>query len=187
MPTPKPLLNFLDKFKIKHEIIKHRVVFTAHDKAATLKLKPKEVAKSIVVSLDKKDHALALIPANKNLNKKKLLDLINKTLFSPSYLKKSPPASPSFLKRGLGGVKFSRLDFADERWMKANLKGIKVGATPAFGIFYKLPTFVDSALLKPTKLFVNAGDYEYSLKITPSALMKADLTIVKGNISQAKK
>jgi len=199
MPIPKSLLNFLDKNKIKHEILKHRVVFTAHDKAATLKLKPAQVAKSVVVSLDKKDHALALIPANKNLDKKKLLALTNKTIGSPSYLKKSPPASPSFLKRGLparndmrsvsggGRVKFSRIDFADERWMKANLKGIKVGATPAFGIIYKLPTFIDNALLKSAKLVTNAGDYQYSFKITPAALLKADPGIAKGSFSLAKK
>ncbi len=169
MPIPKSLLNFLDKNKIKYEIIKHRVVFTALDKAATLKLKPQEVAKSVVVGLDKKDRALALIPANKNLDKKKLLKLINK--------QRQKNKLPNYKK----------IDFADEKWMKTNLKGIKVGATPAFGIFYKLPTFIDNALLKPTKLIINAGDYEYSLKISPSTLFKTDPMIIKGGFSQTKK
>lgn len=169
MPIPKSLLSFLDKNKIKYETIKHRIVFTARDKTATLKLKPQEVAKSVVVSLDKKDHALALIPANKNLDKKKLVVLINK--------QRQKAKLPNYKK----------IDFAEEKWMKANLKGIKVGATPAFGIIYKLPTFVDNTLLKTQKLITNAGDYEYSLKIAPTALIKADPMIVKGSFSQAKK
>jgi len=168
MPIPKSLLTFLDKNKIKYETIKHRVVFTAHDKAATLKLKPQEVVKSVVVSLDKKDHALALIPANKNLDKKKLLTLIN-------------------IQRQKAKLSnYKKIDFAEEKWMKANLKGIKVGATPAFGIIYKLLTFIESSLLKPVKLIINAGDYQFSLKITPTALLKADPGIVKGSISQNK-
>jgi len=169
MPISKSLLNFLDRNKIKYEIIRHRVVFTAHDKAATLKIKPQEVAKSVVVSLDKKDHALALIPANKNLNKEKLLTLINKQRQKTKLLS------------------YKKIDFAEEKWMKANLKGVKVGATPAFGTFYKLPTFIDNALPKSSKLVTNAGDYEYSLKITLATLLKADITIVKGNFSQVKK
>jgi len=169
MSIPKSLLNFLDKNKIKYEIIKHRTVYTAFDKAATLKLKPQKVVKTVIVSLDKKDHALALIPANKNLDKKKLLALINK------------PRQKAKL------ASYKKIDFADERWMTKNLKGIKVGATPAFGAFYKLPTFIDNALLKPTKLITNAGNYEGSLSITPAALLKADPMITKGSVSVARK
>ncbi len=169
MPIPKSLLNFLDKNKVKYEIIKHRVVYTALDKAATLKLKPQAVAKTVVVSLDNKEHALALIPANKNLDKKKLLVLINKQ------------------RQRLKQFAFKKLDFAKEQWMKKNLKGVKVGATPAFGIFYKLPTSIDNGLLKSAKLIINAGDYENSLKITPASLFKIDKAIIKGNFSQAKK
>jgi len=169
MPIPKPLLKFLDKNKVKYETIKHRVVYTALDKAATLKTKPQEVAKSVIVSLDAKDHALALIPANKNLDKKKLLALVNK------QRQKAKLAT------------FKKIDFAKEQWMKKSFKSVKVGATPAFGIFYKLPTFIEAALLKPTKIIVSAGDYQNSLKIAPSSLLKLDPVIVKGSFGQAKK
>ena len=169
MPILKSLLNFLNKNKIKFEIIKHRIVYTAYDKAATLKIKPPTVVKSVIIALDKKEHALALIPANKNLDKKKLLQSIN------AVRKKS----------ALNLVK--KIDFADERWMKKNLKGIKVGATPPFGLLYKLPTFIDNALARQPKLIVNAGDYKNSLKISPASLFKSDMTITKGGFSQNKK
>jgi prolyl-tRNA editing enzyme YbaK/EbsC (Cys-tRNA(Pro) deacylase) len=169
MAIPKSILNYLDKNKIKYEILKHRIVYTAYDKAATLAVKPVQVAKTVIVNLDKKDHALGLIPANKNLDKKKLLALINK--------QRQKTKLPNFKK----------IDFAQEQWMKRALPGIKVGATPAFGIIYKLPTFMDNALTGQPKLIVNAGDYQNSLKITPAALFKLDKNIVKGRFSQAKK
>jgi len=188
MSIPKSLLNFLDKNKVKYEIIRHRTVYTAHDKAATLRLKPQIVAKSVVVKLDKKDHVLALLPANKNLDKKKFLKVINKALNISSGKRekektKSSPAAAKTEKK----ARYLHVDFVDEKWLKKNLKAVKVGATPPFGLFYNLPTFIDNALVKQTKLIVNAGDYQTSLKIAPSALFKLDKTLVKGSFSQSKK
>lgn len=169
MPIPNKLLNYLNENKIKYEIIKHRIVYTAFDKAATLGLKPQQVAKTVIVSLDNKDHVLGLIPANKNLDKKKLLALINKQRQKTKLLN------------------YKKIDFVSEKWMKTNLKGIKLGATPPFGIIYKLPTFIDNALANQSKLVVNAGDYQNSLKIASAALFKLDKTIIKGGFNQAKK
>lgn len=169
MPIPKSILSFLDKNKVKYEIIRHRTVYTAIDKASTLKIKPQQVAKTVIVSLDGKDHALALIPANKNLDKKKLLALINK--------QRQKTALKSFKK----------IDFAAEKWMKTNLKNAKLGAAPPFGPLYKLPAFIDNAIAKQAKIIINGGDYQFSLKITPASLFKSDKTIIKGSFSQAKK
>ncbi|MBI4708997.1 MAG: YbaK/EbsC family protein [Candidatus Portnoybacteria bacterium] len=169
MPIPKSLQNFLEKNKIKFKEINHKTVYTAFDKATTLRLKPQNVTKTIIVSLDGKDHALAIIPANKNLDKKKLLKIIN-----AGRKKQSQKL-------------FKKIDFAKEVWMKNNLKSIKVGSTPPFGLLYKLPTFIDNALAKQTKLIVGAGNYETSLEISPSALLKSDSTIIKGSFSQNKK
>ncbi|MDD5589801.1 MAG: YbaK/EbsC family protein [Candidatus Portnoybacteria bacterium] len=169
MPLSKSLLSFLNKNGIKYEPIEHRTVFTAFDKAATLKVKPEIVAKTVLVSLDKKSYALAMIPANKNLDKKKLLDFINKT------------------NKKTGKNAFKKIEFADEKWMKKNLKGIKVGSTPPFGEFFKIPAFIDRILARQSKIFAGAGDYENSLKISPLALFKADKNLIKGNFSQTKK
>lgn len=179
MPISKSILNFLDKSNIKYEALEHRTVFTAFDKAATLGVKPETVAKTVVVSLDKKDHALAIIPANKNLDKKKLLKLINSSM-------KINSSHPPLKIRG-GVEYFSHLDFAEEKWMKKNLKGVKVGATPPFGQIFKIPAFIDNILAKQSKIIVSSGNYENSLKISPAALFRADKNLVKGNFSQKKK
>src|SRR3989338_7885401 len=171
----KTIQKFLDANKIKYEVIKHKTVYTAFDKAATLRAKPQEVGKSVVVCFDKKHYMIGLIPANKNLDKKKLLKAINNSLNSPSYF-----------KRGVGGVKnkrvhYSHVDFASEKWMKANFKGVKLGATPPFGPLYKLPFFIDNGLLRPAKIIVNGGTYELSIKLTPVSLIKLNSgTFIKG-------
>lgn len=170
MPISKTLQNFLDKNKIKYEPIEHRTVFTALDKAATLKAKPATIGKTVIISLDGKDHALGLIPANRNLDKKKLLKAANNSR-----------------GRIRVNLRYSHADFADEKWMKNNIRGVKLGATPPFSALYKLPFFIDNLLIKQPKIIINAGDYETSLKITPDALLKINQDAIKGNFSQAKK
>ena len=177
----KTLKNFLDKNKIKYELIEHRTVYTALDKAATLKVKPTMIGKTVIVCLDKKDCFIGLIPANKNLDKKKTLKIINN---SPSAL--------SYFKRGVGGVKikqrrYSHADFATEKWMKANIKGVKLGATPPFGLLYKLPFFIDNSLIKQSKIILTGGEYELSFKLSPASLIKIDTNTIKGSFSMAKK
>jgi len=165
----KTLKNFLDKNKIKYELLEHRTVFTALDKAATLKVKPALIGKTVIVSLDKKDYALGLIPANKNLDKQKVLTTFNK------------------LRQKTKDKNYKKIDFADEKWMKSNIKGVKLGATPPFGLLYKLPFFIDSSLTKQSKIIVNGGEYELSFKLSPASLLKLDPNTLKGNLSVTKK
>lgn len=164
----KKLLNFLEQNKAKYQVLEHRIVYTAHDKAATLKVDPKQVAKTVLVKLDTKDYALVLIPANKNLDKKKLLTLVNKS-------RQKENLKP-----------FKKIDFVTEQWMKKNLKGTKIGATPPFGSLFKLPTFLDGSFIKQKRLIFNAGDYNVSIEMTPAQFMKIEEAI-KGSFSMAKK
>ena len=168
----KTLINFLEKNKIKYEAINHRTVYTAWDKATTLtahsKITPAMVGKTVIVSFDGKDHAIGLIPANKNLDKQKVLATFNK------------------LRQKTKQTAYKKIDFITEKWMKANIKNAKIGATPPFGAFYNLPFFIDNAMIKQVKIIVNAGDYETSLKLSPTNLIKLDKNTLKGNFSQAK-
>ena len=165
---PKTIQNFLEKNKIKYEVIEHKTVFTALDKAATLRVKPAIVGKTVVVAFDGQNHALALIPANKNLDKAKILAAANK------------------IRPKVGLKNLKKADFAKEPWVKAHIKGIKIGTTPPLGALYDLPLFLDSTLAKQSKIIINGGDYTLSLKISPTSLVKLENTI-KGSFSQAKK
>jgi len=165
----KTLKNFLDKNKIKYNLLEHRTVYTALDKAATLKVKPTTVGKTVVVSLDGKSFTLGLIPANKNLDKQKVLAAFNK------------------LRQKNKEKAHKKIDFATEKWMKTNIKDAKLGATPPFGQLYKLTFFIDNGLAKESKIIANGGEYELSLKLSPTSLIKLDQNTLRGNFSMAKK
>jgi Cys-tRNA(Pro) deacylase len=158
MPIPQKIIKFLEEAKVKYEPIEHRTVYTAFDKAATLKVKPKIVGKTLLVKLDK-NPALVLIPANKNLDKEKLRKI----------------------------AKAKTIDFIKEVWMKKNIKGIKVGAIPPLGNLFKLKTFIDNSSLKQPKIIINGGDYNWSIKISPASLKKLIPDLVIGNFSKTKK
>ncbi len=157
MPISKKLVNFLDKSKVKYEVLKHKTVYTAFDKAKTLRVKENIIGKTLVVKMDK-NYALVLVPANKNLDKNKLRKV----------------------------AKAKSIDFVKEAWMKKNIKGAKIGAVPPLGILWKLPTFIDKSLLLQSKIIVNSGDHNFSLKLLSPSFKKLLPDLVSGQFSKSK-
>jgi Ala-tRNA(Pro) deacylase len=154
---PKKIENFLVKTGIKYDLIRHRTVYTAYDKAATLKCKTEAIAKVLVVKLDG-ELALAVIGGNKNLDTGKLLKL----------------------------TKAKKIDFAKEKVIGETFKGIDPGAIPPFEGLWFLKVFCDKKLLESPKIILSAGSYESSIKITPAAFKKANQDMLIGNLSVAK-
>jgi len=163
MSIPKKLINYLDKESVKYELIEHRTVFTAWDMAQTMHVKPQQIVKTLVVKLRGKVPALVLIPAHRNLDKKKFsnvaYNLTQKVIKNPD----SVPAEWNYPSPDLKGKSYP-VEFAKEKWMKEKLMG-KIGATPPFGRSLKLPVFMDKALLKEKELILNSGDYNTSIKM----------------------
>jgi Ala-tRNA(Pro) deacylase len=155
--VPAKIKKFLDASGIRYEFIEHKTVYTAHDKAVTLRLPERMVGKTLVVKLDK-ESALVTIPANKNLDKNKL--------------KKA--------------AKSKKLDFVSEKLMKKKLKGIKMGAVPPFGRLLKMRTFVDRGLMGNKKIVLNSGDNNWSIKITPSLYKKLVPDLILGSFGRKK-
>ncbi len=158
MAIPQKVIKFLERAKVKYEPIEHKTVYTAHDKAATLRVLEKIVGKTLVMKFDR-NVGLVLIPANKNLDKVKFKKI----------------------------AKAKKVDFVKEAWMKKNLKGVKVGAIPAFGNLFKLPTFVEKSLLRNPKIILNSGDYNFSIKISSINFKKLIPDLITGSFGKAKK
>jgi len=165
-------IDFLEKAKVKYELIKHRQVFTAQDKAATLKVKPNIIGKTLVLKIDKRI-SVVLIPANKNLDKNKF--------------KKVAKALPTACLPDRQGRQVKNLDFVSERIMKNQLKGVKVGAIPPFGNLWDFSTFVDKSLTLQPKIIVNSGDHNWSIKISPAVFKKLIPDLIIGNFSKFRK
>jgi len=166
MAIAKKILTYLDEKKYKFETIEHRTTYTAWDTSQTEKVKPQEVAKSLVISVDK-DRVIAVIPANRNLDKKKLLKIINAG------------------RKKAGEKNYKKIDFAKEAWMKKNIIG-KVGAVPAFEGVLKLPVFIDNLILKNKKIYIGSGEYESSFRVSMSQYLKIEEP-TKGSFSKSKK
>lgn len=158
MAIPNKVSKFLDKAGVKYEAVEHKTVYTAYDKAATLRVHLKTVGKTLFLVLDKSP-AIVLIPANKDLDKSKL--------------KKT--------------AKAKKIDFLSERVIKNKLKGVKIGAVPPFGSLWKISTFVERSLLKTPKIYINSGDNRWSLKINGAVFKKLIPDLVCGNFSKPKK
>lgn len=167
MAILKNLQNLLEKKKVKHEVIEHKMAYTAMDSAQTQHISPKEVVKTLVMKVNPKKYVLALIPADKNLDKGKFLKEVNK------WLKKS------------GEKAVKTVEFAKEQWMKKNIKG-KIGATVPLGSINKMVAFIDKNLLKQKNLVINTGDYEKSIKLATKKFLELE-EIIKGSFAEAKK
>ena len=178
MAVSKKIISFLEKNKVKYEILKHRTVYTAFDKAKTLKIPEKMVGKTLVLKTDGK-LAMVLIPANKNLDLQKF--------------KKLAKALPAACLPDRQGRPVKKIDFASERLIKNKFKGVKVGAIPPFGLqparhpTKKILTFIDKSLLKNPKIIVNGGNYNFSIKISSNQLKKILPDAIFGNFSEKKK
>lgn len=166
MGIPKKITNYLDKNEYKYEIVEHKTTYTAWDVSQTKKINPREIVKTLVVKLDR-DYVLAMIPADKNLDKKKLLKIIN-----------------TFRKKA-GEKCVKKIDFAKEAWMKKNIPG-KLGAVPPFKGLLKMDVYIDNLVLKNKKLYLGSGDYESSIYMTVAEFIKRE-EIEKGSFNAAKK
>ena len=155
MPIAKKLEKFLIENKIKYEPVEHKIVYTAFDKAATLKVPQKIIGKTLTIKFGK-NYGIALIPANRNLDKAKFKKL----------------------------AKAKNADFATEVWVKKNIKGVKIGAVPPFGKLWHLPTFIDRRLINQPKVIINGGNWNQSIKISPSAFKSLALESIIGNFSK---
>ena len=163
MPIIKKLEKFLKENNIKYQEVSHRTVYTAHDKAATLRIPEKSIGKTLLIKTDR-ELALVLIPGNKNFDKAKF-----KKLFNDWHKKNNQKA-------------VKNIDFASEVLMKNRIKGVKVGAIPPFSKLWKLPAFIDKTLEKEKELILNSGNYNSSIKIKQRELRKLDF--ICGNFSK---
>lgn len=162
---PAKITSYLDKNKYKYDIIEHRTTYTAWDTAQTEKVKPEEVGKALVLKADK-EIVVALLPANRNLDKQRFLKILN----------------ASRKKQGLKLAK--KIEWAKEAWMKKNIPG-KVGAVPPFRELLKLDICIDNLLAKNKKIYLGSGEYNASVWVNAAQYIKIEKPM-KGSFSVKK-
>ncbi|MDO8592569.1 MAG: YbaK/EbsC family protein [bacterium] len=165
---PVKLAKYLEKAGVKHDILEHKTVYTAYDAAQTMGKKLKEIAKTLLVAADK-DYYLVLLPADHNLDFKKLAARISKT----------------------AGKKIKVIKIPGEAVMAKLLK-VKAGAMGAFGGLHKLPVMMEKKLADLKQAVFASGSFNHSVEMAVKDFIKLENAIlgsfgVKKKIVLAKK
>lgn len=127
MPAKK-LKDFLDSHNIRYITISHSRAFTAEETAVSAHIPREELAKTVMVKIDRK-MAMAILPASDKLD----LDLLKKET----------------------GAK--QVEIAGEKEFKGLFPDCEVGAMPPFGNLYGMDVFVAKSLTEDREIAFNAG------------------------------
>jgi len=129
MPVRK-LKEFLDSQKVKYVMLNHSAAYTAQEIAASAHVRGKEMAKTVMVTLDGK-MAMAVLPASRKVSFE--------------------------LLREAAGAK--NVQLASEQAFRDMFAGCEVGAMPPFGNLYGLDVYVSPLLAEDEDIAFNAGSH----------------------------
>ncbi|MDX1388250.1 MAG: YbaK/EbsC family protein [Acidobacteriota bacterium] len=129
MPVKK-LREFLVGENVKYVLLCHSAAFTAQEIAAKAHIPGKELAKTVIVSIDG-EMAMAVLPASYKVDFTSLKEMA-----------------------GAG-----RVDLCDEKDFRNKFPGCELGAMPPFGNLYDMRVFVDETLAEDDEIAFNAGSH----------------------------
>jgi Ala-tRNA(Pro) deacylase len=135
MPATR-LKRFLDDHGVRYVSIPHYPTYTAQETAASAHLRGREVAKTVMVTLDG-TMAMVVLPATRRLDLARL--------------------------EAAAGARQATL--ATEREFKDMFPDCDVGAMPPFGNLYGLRVFVDQSLAEDEHIAFNAGTHDELIQI----------------------
>lgn len=141
--SPK-VLKMLKDYKVKYELVPHKTVFTAYDLAQTLKMKPKQIVKTLVLKMDK-NYALVLLPGDLKLDIQKLKKL----------------------------AKVKKIEIISEKIMEKVFK-VKPGAITPFGCLYKVPVYLENQLARVPECLFQSGSFNESIKMKVKDFIKLE-------------
>ena len=136
MPATK-LKEFLDTHHIKYVSITHSKAYTAQGIAAAAHISGKELAKTVMISIDG-DMAMAVLPASEQVN----LDSLKIAL------------------------KAKKVDLASERQFRDRFADCELGAMPPFGNLYDIPVYADDSFAQYEEITFNAGTHRELMRMS---------------------
>lgn len=148
MLFPKKLQKILDATRANYTLVSHRIVYTAFDLAATLRLPLADVVKTLLIKTDK-GFAIALLSAAQQLDLKKLAKIAS----------------------------VKKIIIPKEREMVTRFK-VKKGPLASFGSLYALPVYLDKNLLKRKKVLFSWGSFKESILLPIKDFVNAEQPII---------
>jgi prolyl-tRNA editing enzyme YbaK/EbsC (Cys-tRNA(Pro) deacylase) len=158
MPKPKPaakkIINYLEKHRIKFEVLDHKKVYTAYDLAQTVGAKLEEIAKTLLIKVQ--------LPEIKKSGK---------------YFVVVVPASYYVdLEKVKKALKATKVELASEKLFSK--LDIEPGAVSPFGSLREFGVLVDRGLLEARHALVGAESFVQSLKLKVKDLVELEQAIV---------
>jgi Ala-tRNA(Pro) deacylase len=135
MPVKK-LKEFLDQNGVKYVSINHSPAYTAQEIAASAHVRGKELAKSVMVTLDGR-MAMAVLPASRKIS----FDLLREASGSDN------------------------VQLAGENAFGDMFAGCEIGAMPPFGNLYNMEVFVSKLLAADEEIAFNAGSHTELIRL----------------------
>ncbi|MFZ1933310.1 MAG: YbaK/EbsC family protein [Thermoguttaceae bacterium] len=135
MPVNK-LKEFLDGQKVKYVTIAHSASYTAQEVAASAHVRGKELAKTVVVTLDGR-MAMVVLPASRKVGFEQL--------------------------RQVSGAE--NVQLASERAFSDMFPGCEVGAMPPFGNLYGMEVYASKLLEQDEEIAFNAGSHTELIRL----------------------
>ncbi|MBI4253237.1 YbaK/EbsC family protein [Candidatus Uhrbacteria bacterium] len=148
MSLPKKLVSYLEKNKVRYDILKHRIAYTAYDLAATLRVPEVGVTKALLLKTEQ-GLVLALLSAAHQLDLARVLKVLK--------------------------AKKARI-LKESEMVKALKLGRK--PLHAFSKLYKIPVVMERALLKNKSLILPSGAFTESLKLSIKSFLTLENPIV---------
>jgi Ala-tRNA(Pro) deacylase len=146
MAITKKILNHLDQNQIKYEVLSHKKVYTAFDASQTLKVHPKEIAKSLILQV-KKDFYMVILGADKNLDFGKIAQKFK--------------------------VAQKEIKIPTEKVLTNKFK-IKPGSAHVFASLYKIPVIIDKSFTNLPSAIFSSGNLQESFKIKLKDYLKIE-------------
>jgi Ala-tRNA(Pro) deacylase len=131
------LKEFLDREKVKYITISHSTGYTAQEIASLAHISGKEIAKTVIVSIDD-TLAMAVLPASFQV------DLVQ--------------------LKAVTGAKTVRI--ATEAEFKNRFPDCETGAMPPFGNLYGMPVFAEETLARDEEIAFNAGNHQVLIRLS---------------------
>ncbi len=136
MPIRK-LREFLDSHGVRYFVVSHSPAYTAQEIAASAHVPGKELAKTVIVTLDGK-MAMVVLPASRQLD----LELLGK----------------------LTGA--NKVELAGESEFSGLFSECEIGAMPPFGNLYGMAVYVSEELEDDDEIAFNAGAHTELLRLS---------------------
>ncbi|GHB64285.1 Cys-tRNA(Pro)/Cys-tRNA(Cys) deacylase [Psychrosphaera saromensis] len=141
-----PAIDYLKKYNILHQVLNYQHDVNAQsyglEAASKLNLPEQQVFKTLVVSTEKQQLVVAIIPVAAKLNLKSVAKLIS--------CKKIVMAEPAVVERSSGYI---------------------LGGVSPFGQKKRLVTVIDNSALQHNNIYVSAGQRGLEIEINPEQLI----------------